>query len=130
MARMTYVQAIERACEIIETYGFEPEELEGADEAMSRLEELKAQLMKRGSGKKSLTKTQKENVDKKDQIFDLLRDEPDGMTATEVGKAIGESCQRASALLAQMGDPNGKVKGDGRVRREKVGKSIRFFAVV
>ena len=104
MARMTYVQAIERACEIIETYGFEPEELEG-------------------------TKTQKENVDKKDQIFDLLRDEPDGMTATEVGKAIGESCQRASALLAQMGDPNGKVKGDGRVRREKVGKNVRFYAV-
>ena len=105
MARMTYVQAIERACEIIETYGFEPEELEGADEAMSRLEELKAQLMKRGSGKKGLTKTQKENVDKKDQIFDLLR------------------------VLAQMGDPNGKVKGDGRVRREKVGKNVRFYAV-
>lgn len=119
MTKMTYSVAIDNA-------------LAGnlTDEVVERLHDLQTQLAKRGSGKKSLTKTQKENVDKKDQIFDLLCNEPDGMTATEVGKAIGESCQRASALLAQMGDPNGKVKGDGRVRREKVGKNIRFFAVV
>ena len=98
------------------------------DEVVERLHDLQAQLAKRGSGKKGLTKTQKENVDKKEQILDILRNEP-GLTATEVGKAIGESCQRASALLAQMGDPNGKVKGDGRVRREQVGKTVRFYAV-
>ena len=98
------------------------------DEVVERLHDLQAQLAKRGSGKKGMTKTQKENVDKKEQILDILRNEP-GLTATEVGKAIGESCQRASALLAQMGDPNGKVKGDGRVRREKVGKNVRFYAV-
>ena len=118
MTKMTYSVAIDNA-------------LAGnlTDEVVERLHDLQAQLAKRGSGKKGLTKTQKENVDKKEQILDILRNEP-GLTATEVGKAIGESCQRASALLAQMGDPNGKVKGDGRVRREKVGKTIRFYAVV
>lgn len=118
MTKMTYSVAIDNA-------------LAGnlTDEVVERLHDLQAQLAKRGSGKKGLTKTQKENVDKKEQILDILRNEP-GLTATEVGKAIGESCQRASALLAQMGDPNGKVKGDGRVRREKVGKTVRFYAVV
>ena len=117
MTKMTYSVAIDNA-------------LAGnlTDEVVERLHDLQAQLAKRGSGKKGLTKIQKENVDKKEQILDILRDEP-GLTATEVGKAIGESCQRASALLAQMGDPNGKVKGDGRVRREKVGKNVRFYAV-
>ena len=117
MTKMTYSVAIDNA-------------LAGnlTDEVVERLHDLQAQLAKRGSGKKGLTKTQKENVDKKEQILDILRNEP-GLTATEVGKAIGESCQRASALLAQMGDPNGKVKGDGRVRREKVGKNVRFYAV-
>ena len=117
MTKMTYSVAIDNA-------------LAGnlTDEVVERLHDLQAQLAKRGSGKKGLTKTQKENVDKKEQILDILRTEP-GLTATEVGKAIGESCQRASALLAQMGDPNGKVKGDGRVRREQVGKTVRFYAV-
>lgn len=117
MTKMTYSVAIDNA-------------LAGnlTDEVVERLHDLQAQLAKRGSGKKGLTKTQKENVDKKEQILDILRNEP-GLTATEVGKAIGESCQRASALLAQMGDPNGKVKGDGRVRREQVGKTVRFYAV-
>ena len=117
MTKMTYSVAIDNA-------------LAGnlTDEVVERLHDLQAQLAKRGSGKKGLTKTQKENVDKKEQILDILRNEP-GLTATEVGQAIGESCQRASALLAQMGDPNGKVKGDGRVRREKVGKNVRFYAV-
>jgi hypothetical protein len=117
MMKMTYSVAIDNA-------------LAGnlTDEVVERLHDLQAQLAKRGSGKKGLTKTQKENVDKKEQILDILRNEP-GLTATEVGKAIGESCQRASALLAQMGDPNGKVKGDGRVRREQVGKTVRFYAV-
>ena len=117
MTKMTYSVAIDNA-------------LAGnlTDEVVERLHDLQAQLAKRGSGKKGMTKTQKENVDKKEQILDILRNEP-GLTATEVGKAIGESCQRASALLAQMGDPNGKVKGDGRVRREKVGKNVRFYAV-
>ena len=116
---MTYVQAIDNAL----AGNLTPEVIE-------RLEALKAQHAKRNSaGNKGMTKTQKENVDKKNHIYELLKGEPDGLTATEVGQAINESCQRASALLAQMGDPNGKVKGDGRVRRVQEGKVVRFYAV-
>lgn len=116
MSKMTYVVAIDRAIAgDIDT------------EVIEKLEALKAQTIKRGSGKHGLTKTQKEGLDLKDKIAEMLEDAPDGMTATEVGTAMGMSCQRASALLAQMGDPNGKVKGDGRVRKDKVGKQVRFY---
>lgn len=92
------------------------------DEVVERLNDLKAQLAKRGSGHKSLTKTQKENEVLKNQILENLRAEVDGMTATEVGQSIGATCQKASAILRQM------VEG-GTVRKDKVGKVVRFFAV-
>ena len=44
------------------------------------------------------------------------------MTATEVGQSIGATCQKASAILRQM------VEGR-TVRKDKVGKVVRFFAV-
>ena len=80
MTKMTYAVAIDRAI--------------AGDvdaEVVERLENLKAQLAKRGSGKKGLTKTQKEGL-----------------------------CQRASALLK-------KLVEDKRVRKDKVGKQVRFF---
>ena len=129
---MTYAQAIDIAYEIMEKYGFEPEEIEGVSEAMDRLTALQAQLAKRngsGSAKKGLTKTQKDNIELKNHIYELLLSEPDGLTATEVGNAFNIGCQKASSMLSQMGDPDGKNKGDGRVRREQVGRVVRFFAV-
>lgn len=119
--KMTYAQAIDIACEIIGIYGFEPEEFEGAEEAMERLRALQGQLAKRnGSGKKGLTKAQKENVGLKNQILEVLN--MDGMTATEVGGAIGETCQRASALLKQLAE-------EGLVERVKDGRKVIFRPV-
>lgn len=90
-------------------------------ETIERLEALKAQLAKRnGSGKKGLTKAQKENVGLKNQIVEVLN--VDGMTATEVGNAIGETCQRASALLKQLAD-------EGLVERVKEGRKTIFRPV-
>lgn len=92
------------------------------DEVVERLNDLKAQLAKRGSGNKGLTKTQKENEVLKNQILENLRVEVDGMTATDVGNSINVTCQKASAILRQM------VEAEV-VRKDKVGKVVRFFAV-
>ena len=112
MEKLTYAQAIDMA-------------IEGkVDEAVvEKLTALKAQLAKRGSGKKGLTKTQKEGLVLIDRILEMLADAEEGMTATEIGAELGVTCQRASALLAKL-TPE---KGDGRVRKDKVGKQIRFF---
>lgn len=92
------------------------------DEVVERLHDLQAQLAKRGSSKKGLTKTQKENEEHKNVILENLRAEVDGMTATEVGQSIGVTCQKASAILRQMVDA-------GTVRKDKEGKVVRFYAV-
>ena len=106
---LTYVQAIVMA-------------IEGkVDEAVvEKLEALKAQLAKRGSGKHGLTKTQKEGLELMERIVEALADAEDGMTATEVGNAVDVTCQRASALLK-------KLVADERVRKDKVGKQVRFY---
>lgn len=109
--KMTYAVAIDNA-------------LAGnlTDEVVERLHDLQAQLAKRGSGHKGLTKTQKENEEHKNVILENLRAEVDGMTATEVGQSIGVTCQKASAILRQMVDA-------GTVRKDKEGKVVRFYAV-
>lgn len=90
-------------------------------ETIERLEALKAQLAKRnGSGKKGLTKAQKENVGLKNQILEIL--DADGATATEVGNAIGKTCQRASALLKQLAE-------EGLIERVKDGRKTIFRPV-
>jgi hypothetical protein len=111
MMKMTYSVAIDNA-------------LAGnlTDEVVERLHDLQTQLAKRGSGHKGLTKTQKENEEHKNAILENLRAEVDGMTATEVGQSIGVTCQKASAILRQMVDA-------GTVRKDKVGKVVRFYAV-
>ena len=112
MTKMTYAVAIDRA--IVGDIDAE---------VVEKLEALKVQLAKRGSGKKGLTKTQKEGLVLIDRILEMLADAEDGMTATEIGAELGVTCQRASALLAKL-TPE---KGDGRVRKDKVGKQIRFY---
>ena len=109
MTKMTYAVAIDRAI--------------AGDvdaEVIEKLEALKVQLAKRGSGKKGLTKTQKEGLELMERIVEVLADATDGMTATEVGDAVDVTCQRASALLK-------KLVEDERVRKDKVGKQVRFF---
>ena len=90
------------------------------DEVIEKLEALKVQLAKRGSGKHGLTKAQKEGQVLMEGIVESLAEVDEGMTATEVGAAVGVTCQRASALLK-------KLIEDERVRKDKVGKQVRFF---
>lgn len=107
--KMTYAQAIDMAL-AIETFDNE--------EARERLEALKAQLAKRGSAKKGLTKVQKENEVLKEQMLGVLEAEVDGMTATEIGNALAVTCQKASALLGQLVKEEKVVKAkDGKVTR-------------
>jgi len=117
--KMTYAEAIDNAIALFSQGG----QIDAEDrETVERLEALKAQLAKRGSGHKGLTKTQKENEELKNVILENLRAEVDGMTATEVGNSIAVTCQKASAILRQM------VEG-GTVRKDKAGKVVRFYAV-
>ena len=87
---MTYAEAINLA-------------IEGNlnDEAIERLNALKAQLAKRNSSGA------------------LKKPTVDGMTATEIGSALAISCQKASAILSQM------VKAEV-VAKVKEGKVTRF----
>ena len=75
---------------------------------------------RKNSASKGLTKTQKEGLELMERIVEVLADAVDGMTATEVGDAVEVTCQRASALLK-------KLVEDKRVRKDKVGKQVRFF---
>ena len=107
MTKMTYAVAIDRAI--------------AGDvdaEVIEKLEALKEQLAK-GSGKRGPTKTQKEGQVLMEGIVESLAEVDEGMTATEVGAAVGVTCQRASALLK-------KLVEDERVRKVKAGKVTRF----
>jgi len=86
------------------------------------LKERALKSVRKPTARKGLTKTQKENEGLKNVILENLRAEVDGMTATEVGNSIAVTCQKASAILRQM------VEG-GTVRKDKVGKVVRFYAV-
>ena len=110
MKNMTYAQAIDNAINGILN-----------DETVERLNALKEQLAKRNSGGalKKPTKTQRENEEYKVKIVDMLKEDVDGMTATEIGFTLAISCQKASAILSQM------VKAEA-VHKVKEGKVTRF----
>lgn len=80
-----------------------------------------AQVNKRNARKStSPTKTQKENAGIKEQIVSTLGGSAEGMTASEVAKALGlNSPQKASALLRQLIE-------EGKVNKGKVGKAMVF----
>lgn len=103
---MTYAEALNIAIAAL-----------GEGEAVERLEALKEQLAKRGSGKHGPTKTQRENEGIKDRILDALAD--GGLTATEIAEVMEIKVQKASALLKQLVD-------GGKVVRVKDGKILRF----
>ena len=108
MKNMTYAEAINIAIEAL-----------GEGEAVERLEALKAQLAKRGSGKKGLTKTQKENVEVKARIAEILGEGE--LSATEIGKELGLTCQKVSALLTQL------IKAESVVKTYE--KKVAYFGL-
>lgn len=118
--KMTYVQAIDFALQILNENQFVGVEEDKAM-AMEKLEALKVQHEKRNSSSalKKPTKTQRENEEYKKMILNMLAEEVDGMTATEVGSALTVTCQKASAILSQM------VKAE-TVAKVKEGKVTRF----
>lgn len=114
---MTYSEAINVAIEVM-----------GADhaEAVDRLKALQAQLAKRNSGSKGLTKTQKANEVIKDMILEILTEmeEPIGLASLMADPRIPKeaSPQKLSALLGQL------VKG-GKVVRGKDKKKVVYSLV-
>jgi predicted transcriptional regulator len=116
--KMTYTEALTNAINFLN------ENIQYGDdfaEVVERLTALKEQLAKRNSGSalKKPTKTQRENEEFKVKIVDMLKEDVDGMTATEIGSALAISCQKASAILSQM------VKAEV-VAKVKEGKVTRF----
>ena len=63
------------------------------------LKERALKSIRKASGERKPTKTQKANEGLKAQMLKVLGE---GMTATDAGKAVGISVQKASALLKQM----------------------------
>lgn len=94
------------------------------EEVIERLTALKEQLAKRStSGRKTPTKTQKENEVLVEHIFEALAECEEGVTVTELiagnESLAGMSCQKASALLKKLVDAE-------RVTKEKAGKKILY----
>lgn len=101
MTKMTYVNAIDFALQILNENHFEGIEEEKAV-VMDKLESLKGQLVKRNSGERKPTKTQKENEGLKAEILDLLTTE--GKQCKDIAAALGLATQKVSALLKQLVD--------------------------
>lgn len=117
MTNMTKVQkfaAIAKALEGVTLDGFDAQAFLASEIAL---------VNKRNARKSGTpTKTQKENETVKANILSILEESEDGMTATEVGKALDLSTQKVSALMKQL-------IADGNVEKTKVGKSTLFSLV-
>lgn len=111
---MTYAEAINIALEVMG---------DSHKDAQERLEALKAQLAKRGSGSKGPTKTQKANEVIKNMILEILgeAEEPVNMSflMTDGRLPEGTSVQKLGALLGQL------VK-DGKVIKGKDKKHVTY----
>jgi CRP-like cAMP-binding protein len=118
MTNMTKVQkftAIAKALEGVTLDGFDAQAFLASEIAL---------VNKRNARKSNTpTKTQKENEAVKANILSTLEGAVEiGMTATEVGKVLGLTPQKVSALMKQL-------IADGNVEKTKVGKSTLFFLV-
>ena len=91
MTKMTYVNALEMA-------------INGNlnDEAVAKLRNLQAQLVKRNGAERKPTKNQKANEGVKSEILAVLTTE--GKQCKDIAAAVGISGQKASALLGQLHD--------------------------
>ena len=107
MMNMTYAQAIDNALEMIDTtLATDPSMWENLDVTRDKLEALKVQLAKRGTSK-TPTKTQKENEGVMETILEVLADNGDRMTVTEMladDRLNGYTNQKISALLRKLRD--------------------------
>lgn len=106
MTKLTYVNAINFALRAING-----ENLSESDRiaVSDKLIALGQSLEKRNASKSGKpTKAQRENAEIKAQILGVLTDK--GQKCTEIAGALGISCQKASALLAQMVDAGEVVK--------------------
>ena len=95
------------------------------DEVVAKLNEMIAQLDKKGTGEKPMTENQKQNVGFKADILTFLAD-GQRKTATEILKGVptfpdGMTNQRVSALLRQL-------YLDGKVQKETVKGKTQFWA--
>ena len=120
---MTYATALSTAIDFLNEniqYG------DDFSEVVDRLKALQAQLAKRNSGSKGLTKTQKANVAIKKMIAEILgeAEEPIGMVKLIADPRLpdGMSVQKMGALLGQM------VK-DGIVEKGKDKKHVVYSLV-
>ena len=92
------------------------------DEELEVLEKMKVALEKKSSKPK---KNEAEIEGLKADILAFLADGR-GRTATEIGKELGITCQKASAILRKMGKD-----GDGTVEKtEAKGKNPAIFTAV
>ena len=82
------------------------------------LKERALKSIRKASGERKPTKVQKANEGIKAQMVEVLGE---GMTATDAGKAVGISVQKASALLKQMVEA-------GEVVRVQDKKTVLFKA--
>ena len=79
-------------------------------EEIAVAQKMVASLEKKYASNGKPTKRQAENEDIKVKITEYL-DANSKATATEIANAVDVSCQRATALLKQMGVPKTKEKG-------------------
>lgn len=77
------------------------------EEQFAFLVERALKSVRKSTGERKPTKTQVANEGLKAEILGILGE---GMTATDVGKALNISVQKASALLKQMIDVDEVVK--------------------
>lgn len=88
------------------------------EEDFNFLVERALKSVRKSTGERKPTKNQVANEGLKGEIFGILGE---GLTATDAGKAVGISVQKASALLKQMVDAGEVVKvKDGKVTLFKV----------
>lgn len=90
------------------------------EEQFAFLVERALKSVRKSTGERKPTKVQKENEHLKSKMFDAIA-VAEGMTATDAGKAVGISVQKASALLKQLIESGEVVKvKDGKVTVFKV----------
>lgn len=95
-------------------------EMEGAVDFLHKEAEL---VSKRNSRKSSTpTKTQKENESLKEKILEAMANSENAMTATEVGKVLGLTPQKVSALMKQLIET-------GKVEKTK-DKKVTYFSLI
>lgn len=121
MTKMTYVNAIDNALEILNTaMATDNAMFPNMSETAEKLEALKAQLVKRASGERKPTKVQRENEGVKSEILAVLTSE--GKQCKEISEAVGISGQKCSALLKQLVESG--------VAEKYTEKRVTYFKVV